>query len=200
MKDRVEFYFDFSSPYGYFASLRIDRIAERANRVAAWKPIMLGSVFKETGSQPLITIPIKGEYCRKDWDRLGRLYNVPWVLPDPHPITTLAASRAFYWIDEQDPDLAKAFATAAFHAHFGEGRDISPVNAVADVAEPLGISRTALRSALADERWKKRLKDEGGGAIAKGVCGAPFFIVDGEGFWGCDRMEMMEKWMAEGGW
>ena len=200
MTDDLEFYFDFSSPYGYFASHRVDAVARAGGRRAAWKPIMLGAVMKVSGVKPLTQVPLKGEYSRHDWVRLGRLFGVPWVLPDPFPITTLAAARAFYWLDADDPDLAKDFAKAAFHAYFGEGRDITPAEVVADVAAPFGVDRDALLAAVQDPQWKQRLVDEGNRAVERGVCGSPFFIVDGEGFWGCDRLLMVETWMTEGGW
>ena len=196
----LEFYFDFSSPYGYFASKLVDDVAAEAGRRTVWKPIMLGSIFKKTGSQPLSTIPIKGEYSLHDWDRLGRLLGVPWVLPESFPATTLAASRAFYWLDDQDSTTARAFAKATFHSFFGEGRDITSAEAVADLAAPIGIDRSDLLSAVGHSKWKRRLIEEGDSAIEQGVCGSPFFIVDGEGFWGCDRLDMVKMWMLKGGW
>ncbi len=200
MIEPLEFYFDFSSPYGYFASLKVDELAAGGGRVAVWKPIMIGAAFKESGNRPLVDQPLKGAYCKHDWDRMGRAMGVPWVLPDPFPITTLAAARAFYWLDDDDPALAKKFARAAYHAYFGEGRDITAAETVAAVAAPLGIDGDALVAAVADPAIKQRLKTETNGAIAKGVCGSPFFIVDGEGFWGSDRMWRIKKWMKGGGW
>ncbi len=73
MTDTIEFYFDFSLPYGYFASVQVDGLAAKFGRTVAWKPIMIGAAFKETGSRPLIEQPIKGDYCRHDWQRLPRL-------------------------------------------------------------------------------------------------------------------------------
>ena len=55
-------------------------------------------------------------------------------------------------------------------------------------------------AAVQDPQWKQRLIDEGTTAVERGVCGSPFFIVDGEGFWGCDRLLMVQTWMTEGGW
>jgi len=199
MTDTIEFYFDFSSPYGYFASFKVDELAEHAGREAVWKPIMIGAAFKESGNVPLIEQPLKGAYCIHDWERMANAMDVPWVLPDPFPIATLAAARAFYWLDDDDPDTAKAFAKAAYHAYFGEERDISSADVVAEIAEPLGVGGDALRSAVADPAAKERLKMETNDAIGKGVCGSPFFIVDGEGFWGSDRMWMVKKFM-QGGW
>jgi 2-hydroxychromene-2-carboxylate isomerase len=196
----VEFWFDFSSPYGYFASHRIDAIAETAGRTAVWKPFMLGATFQLTGARPLSTVPLKGSYSLHDWDRLGRYYGVPWTLPDPFPIATLAAARVYYWLAERDAAAAKRFAKACFHAYFGEGQTIEPMDAVAAIAESLGISGDEAAAAARAPEWKAALKTVGEKAVSKGVCGSPFVIVDGEGFWGDDRLVMVAEWLLRGGW
>ena len=200
MPDALEFYFDFSSPYGYFASLKIDALAAEFGRQTVWKPIMLGAVMKETGNRPLAQQPIKDAYCVHDWQRLARFMAAPWVLPDPFPIATLAAARAYWWLLDDQPAAAKNLAKAAFHAYFGTGRDITAAETVADLAQPLGIERDALLSAIQDPAIKTRLKAETTGAMERGVCGSPFFIVDGEAFWGSDRLWMIKRWLKRGGW
>ena len=200
MANAIEFYFDFSSPYGYFASVRIDDLAARFGRRVAWKPIMIGAAFKESGNRPLVEQPIKGDYSRHDWRRLARLLDVAWVLPEPFPIATLAAARAFWWLAEGDAALAKRFARAAFHAYFADGRDISKAETVAEVAASLDIDGPALLAAVRDPAIKERLKRETDEAIKRGVFGSPFVFVDGEGFWGADRLWMVERWLERGGW
>ena len=66
----IDFYFDFSSPYGYLASQKINAIAEKHDRGVNWKPILLGAIFKITGSQPLANMPLKGDYSVHD--KIGR--------------------------------------------------------------------------------------------------------------------------------
>ena len=199
MANAIEFYFDFSSPYGYFASVRIDDLAARFGRRVAWKPIMIGAAFKESGNRPLVEQPIKGDYSRHDWRRLARLLDVAWVLPEPFPIATLAAARAFWWLAEGDAALAKRFARAAFHAYFADGHDISKAETVAEVAASLDIDGPALLAAVRDPAIKERLKRETDEAIKRGVFGSPFVFVDGEGFWGADRLWMVERWLERGG-
>lgn len=200
MSADLEFYFDFSSPYGYFASLRVDRVAEAAGRQTVWKPFLLGVVFKDTGARPLAQVPLKGPYSIHDWHRLARYQGCPWVLPDPFPIPTQAAARAFYWLESTDAELAKRFARACYHAYFGEGRSIMAPQAVADVGASLGIAPDDLLDAVAASGWKDKLKEETEAAIRRGVFGSPFFFVDGEGFWGSDRLDMVAEWLARGGW
>ena len=69
-----------------------------------------------------------------------------------------------------------------------------------DVAEAGGADRSALTMALEDPAIKERAKREVDAAIAAGVFGSPYFVVDGEPFWGVDRMPMLEQWIRTGGW
>lgn len=196
----IQFWFDFSSPYGYFASHRIGRIAADAGRSVVWKPFMLASVFKETGARPMLEVPLKGTYCLHDWDRLGRLYGLPWALPERFPIAATAATRAFYWIEANAPELAERFARACFDAYYGAGRNLMRAEVLASIAEALGIDSAALLAAVEQPQWKERAKDEGSEAVRRGVVGSPYFIADGEGFWGHDRLDMLAEWLRRGTW
>lgn len=200
MSGPIEFYFDLSSPYGYFAAQKIDAIAADFDRTVVWKPIMLGAAMQVTGAQPLAKIPLKGDYCRRDWERLAAYMDVPWKLPDPFPIATLAASRAFYWLTDDDEALAKKLALAAYDKYFGQGIDISNAEVIADLAEPLGVDRDALLAAVQEPDVKQRLKDETQAALDAGVFGSPFIVIDGEQFWGSDRFWMIRRWLKSGGW
>ncbi len=196
----LDFYFEFASPYGYLASLRIDAIAAAHGREVTWRPIMLGAALKLTGSLPNVQAPLKREYLLRDVPRFARLLDAPLVFPPVLPMNSLAASRAYWWLFEQDEDLAKGLAQAIYHAHWGEGRDLSAPEAVAEVAATLGIDRGELLAAVQDPRIKARLKEETDRSIARGVFGSPFVFVDDEPFWGADRLDQVERWLATGGW
>jgi 2-hydroxychromene-2-carboxylate isomerase len=200
MANPIDFYFDFSSPYGYFASSRIDALAAKHGRSVIWRPILLGVVFKITGQQPLPTIPLKGNYAQHDLVRLARLFGLPYKTPSKFPVSGTAPSRAFYWVGDKDPALAKKLAQALYHAYFAEDRDISNPEVTANVAAKLGIDRDRLLQALNDPAVKERLKTEVDAAIERGVFGSPFIVVDKEPFWGSDRLDQVEKWLATGGW
>jgi len=200
MAEPIEFYFEFASPYGYLASTQIDALAARHGRTALWHPIMLGAAFKETGARPLTETPLKGPYLLHDVPRFARLLGVPLRLPPVMPMNSLAASRACIWLEEADPAQAKPLARALLHAHWGEGRDLSSPEAVAEVAAGLAIDRGALLAAVADQRIKNRLKEQTQAAIERGVFGSPFVFVDGEPFWGADRLAQIEAWLSRGGW
>jgi 2-hydroxychromene-2-carboxylate isomerase len=196
----IDFYFDFSSPYGYIASQIVDDMEERIGRPVKWRPTLLGVVFKLTGQAPLVDVPMKGEYSRRDFVRSARLHKVPYVQPGKFPIGTLAACRAFYWADDRDSARARAFAKALYRAYFTEGKDIGAPATVIDIARSVELDAAALAVALEDPTLKDRTKREVDAAVAAGVFGAPFFVVDGEAFWGVDRMPMVEEWIRTGGW
>ena len=200
MPQPLDFYFDFSSPYGYFAATRIEDVAARHGRQVNWRPILLGVVFKQTGQQPLAQIPLKGEYSMRDLPRSARWFNVPFKMPSRFPIAGTAASRAYYWAQDHDPVLAKRLALALYQAYFVEDRDISVPEVTADVAGEVGLARVDLLSALSDAPVKERLKREVEAAMARGVFGSPYVIVDNEPFWGSDRLDQVERWLATGGW
>lgn len=196
----IEFYFEFSSPYGYIASQLVADLERRSGRAVAWKPFLLGPVFKATGQAPLVDIPLKGDYSRRDFARSARFHGVPFRMPARFPIGTVAAVRAFYWANDRDPARARALADALYRAYFVDGRDISEPATVLEIARGVGLDVPALEAALADPALKERAKSEVEAAMARGVFGSPFFFVDGEPFWGSDRIPMIEEWIKRGGW
>jgi 2-hydroxychromene-2-carboxylate isomerase len=162
--------------------------------------MLLGPVFKLTGGAPLMSIPLKGEYSKRDFARSARMHKLPFRFPDNFPINTVAACRAFYWVNDRDPAKAKELAKALYRAYFADNHDISSAAAVVDIARSLGIDATALAAALDDPAVKERTKGEVDAAISRGVFGSPYFVIDGEPFWGVDRMPMAEEWVKTGGW
>ena len=196
----IEFWFDFSSGYAHFAAHGIDDLAARVGRSVVWRPYMLGVAFKHTGARGLSGTPMKGDYARRDWARLSRQLGIPFRIPDGHPIPALPASRAYYWLDERFPDVCHEFARCAFRAYFADGVDMTLPANVAALAGPLGVPVADLEAGLASPPIKDRVKAVSAEAIEKGVFGSPFFLVDGEPFWGWDRMPMLEQWLSSGGW
>lgn len=198
-KPPIEFYFDFSSPYGYLASTRINALAAHHQRRVTWRPVLLGPMFKAAGTAPLMHVPLKGPYSVRDFARSARFIHVPYKQPEPFPIATHNAARAFYWLHDRDPLRAVKLAQACYATYFGQGVDITSPDKVADIAASLGEERAAVLSAMADPAVKDRLRAEVDAALAKGVFGSPFIIVDGEPFWGNDRLDQVDAWLATGG-
>jgi 2-hydroxychromene-2-carboxylate isomerase len=199
-KAPIDFYFDLSSPYGCLASQKIEALAHRHDRSVEWHPILLGVVFKKTGTGPLTEIPLKGEYSKRDFLRSARFHGLPqFEMPARFPIPTQVPARLLTWVKRVAPGRMVPATKAFFHAYFYKHVDISdPEHAVALLA-PFGIEGHAAHAALADPAVKDALRAEVDGAIERGVFGSPYFIVDGEPFWGLDRLDQLERWLVTGG-
>jgi 2-hydroxychromene-2-carboxylate isomerase len=122
------------------------------------------------------------------------------VLPEGFPMATQAAGRAFYWLDGRDPGKARDLAKALYRAAFAQGRNISPRETVAAVGAEIGLDRDVVLAAIEDPAVKERLRAETESAIARGIFGSPFVIIDGEPFWGNDRLGDVRDWLKTGGW
>lgn len=196
----IVFYFDYSSPYGYLASQRIDALAAKHGRTADWKPFLMGAVFKTTGTRPLVEVPLKGDYTRLDMARAARALGIPFVVPPGFPFASVAAARASYWAKDHAPDKAGSLMQALIRKAWAEGGDISAPEPVLATAATVGIDPERLAAALNDPAVKDRLRQEVEQAVALGVFGSPYVLVDGEPFWGHDRLDVVDRWLATGGW
>ena len=196
----IDFYFDFSSPYGFLAAQKIEALGEKYGRPVDWHPMLLGVVFKETGAAPLTMVPLKGDYSRRDFERSARFHGIPgFRMPSKFPIASQAPARIVLWAKTRDPALAVRVLKAMYRAFFTEGLDISDPGVAASVATREGLDAAEARAAVDDPAMKDALKREVEQAIARGVFGSPFVIVDGEPFWGLDRFDQIERWLVTGG-
>jgi 2-hydroxychromene-2-carboxylate isomerase len=199
MASDIDFYFDFSSPYGYFAATRIDALAAKYGRKVKWHPVLLGIVFKKSGAAPLTLVPLKGEYSRHDFARSARFHGIPFNMPSVFPIASQNAARVMLWLQNQGKeDQAIAFAKAVYQAFFVDGQDISDLTKLQSVMAAQGLDVTATTKAINEPAIKEQLKKEVEQAIERGVFGSPYMIVDGEPFWGFDRFEQLEALLKNG--
>ena len=200
-KAPVDFWFDFSSPYGYLMSERIDDLAARFGRKVRWHPILLGVVLKAAGSAPLtLQAPARAAYWQLDFARSARFMGIPYRHPTRFPLATQHAARAYYWLHGQDCTLARHFAHAVFRALFVDDVDISAAGNRARNCRKTGGRPQPPRSRAAEARKSRRgSKDEVDRALEIGVFGSPYVLVDGEAFFGADRLPQIEKWLETGG-
>jgi 2-hydroxychromene-2-carboxylate isomerase len=199
MTAAIDFYFDFSSPYGFLASQKIEALAERHGRIVDWHPVLLGVIFKETAMAPLTMIPLKGDYSRRDFERSARFHGISFRMPSKFPISSQVPSRIVLWQKATDPTLAVRVAKALYRAYFLGDIDISDPDAAVAVAAKEGVDANVAGAAIVEPAIKDQLRREIEQAMARGVFGSPFIIVDGEPFWGLDRFDQIERWLASGG-
>ena len=202
MDRSLDFYFDFISPFGYLASLRVDEMATRHGRECRWQSMLLGvSVLKVMGMRPLTEIPLKGDYLSVDLARYLRRHKLTLARTRKiAPSNPIPAGRTFHWIDQHDQALAKTVAKAILDAYWHKGEDIGSTDAVIAIARHAGADADALQQGLASGEADRLLRAAVDRSLARGVFGSPFFIVDGEPFFGLEKMELVDEWLASGGW
>jgi 2-hydroxychromene-2-carboxylate isomerase len=198
----LDFYFDIISPFGYFASLRIDALGARYHRTVQWKPLLIGvTVLKVMGSRPLLEIPLKGDYIVREAERYMRRHGLKLERGiRGAPMNPLPVMRSLAWLTENATQDASRFAGACFDAYWREGRDLSVADEIARAAEIAGLDRATIDSLAASRSDGDPLRRQVDAAIARGVFGSPFFFVDDEPFFGVTSMETLEAWLDSGGW
>ena len=195
----IAFYFDFSSPYSYIASEWIEALAARHGRTVDWHAMLLGASFQVTDIRTPVSFPLKREYTLRDFERSARFAGVPLKMPETFPIATQNAARVFWWLHDIDgADRAVAWARHALRALFARGVNLSDAAALRGLCAEFGLDAAQAESAWNDPQRKARLKAVNDAAIAVGVFGAPFFVIDGEPFWGNDRRPQIERWLESG--
>lgn len=199
MMQAIEFWFDFVSPYAYIAAQSVEQLAARYGRTVNWQPVLLGAVFRETGSGPLtMRPPVMANYFRHDFERSARFAGQSLRLPDNFPVSTHNTARVCLWLKQQAPHLTGEFVRRVTSAYFNGDVPVNDPAWLADVVSGLGLDGQSAIAACADPHWKDALRDQCETAIARGIFGAPWIVVDGESFWGNDRLPQVERWLAQG--
>jgi 2-hydroxychromene-2-carboxylate isomerase len=196
----LDFWYDFASTYSYPAALRIEALATAAGVSVSWRPFLLGPLFQRQGwnDSPFNLYPARGRYMWRDLERLCARNGLPFRHPSGFPRNSLLAAR-IACLDETQPVLP-SLTRALFLANFADDRDIGDPEVVGQVLDELraerpGLQDTARLLARAVEPANKdRLRARTEAAWGQGLFGAPSFVVEGELFWGQDRMAEALAW------
>ncbi len=194
MKKKVEFYFDFGSPYSYLAYKALPAIAAATDAEIDWRPMLLGGVFKATGNHSPAEIPAKSAWMHRDMQRWAERYGAPFRLNPHFPINTLVLMRGAVSM-QGGPDFLR-YVETIFNAMWRDGRNLGDAQALAAVLTQAGFDAAAFRALIEDEAVKARLKRVTEEAVARGVFGAPTFFVGAEMFWGQDRLDFVAQALA----
>lgn len=198
---RLGFYFDFISPYGWIGAERIGTLARRFGRLVDWHPILLKMTVVQTmGLPPPLRTPLKGPYMRHDISRSLRFHGLQLAADARFDFSPLKAACAVLWAREIAPERVEALVLALYRAHWTGGRDISDSATVLDIVDGCGLSRPDAAAMLDGDTHRQALVAQTDAAMAAGIFGSPSVVIDGEMFWGSDRLSMVERWLDTGGW
>jgi 2-hydroxychromene-2-carboxylate isomerase len=189
----VEFFFDVGSPASYLAWTQLPRIAEETKATIAWRPMLLGGVFKATGNSSPVTIPAKGRWMNGDLQRWAQRYGVSFSLNPHFPINTLTLMRGAAGMQMREPARFLAYVDAIERSMWQSPRDLGDADVLVATLREAGFDPAAFAALVADPDVKARLIATTEEAVARGVFGAPTFFVGEEMFFGQDRLEFVRE-------
>jgi 2-hydroxychromene-2-carboxylate isomerase len=195
----IDFWFDFASPYGYFMSETIDALAAQHGRRVRWRPVLLFAVLRTLELPAPLENAVKRDYMQRDFERSARFLGVAYRLPDGFPATTQHAARAFYLLERDAPETAVPFAHRAMRGYFREsaalGDLLQVARWVAEAAPQMGDAES-IAGLIAADTPKALLADAVQEAVRARVFGSPLVVIDGEPFFGVDRLPQIEARLA----
>jgi len=185
----LAFWFDFASPYAYFALDGVERLAQEHGRAVLWRPLLLWAALKAQGAPSPMDPPAKRAYFLADIARSAAFHGVAYRAPSRFPLSSHKAARLFYGLGAGP--LARAVGRDVFESYFAADADISDAATLAEIAGRHGVSRADALAATEDEAGRRGLEQANAAAVAAGVCGSPWIVLDGEAFFGADRLPQL---------
>jgi len=199
MAKHVDYYFSLNSPWAYLGSRRFERLLARHGATVAVKPVDFGRIFPESGGLPLPKRAPQRQAYRmselKRWrDHLGEpLVLEPAAFPSPEAERlqlVLAARRT------EGQEAAMRLAHAFMNALWGDNLNVRDQAVLDTVASGVGFDPAALRTVAATDDLLAEYAADTAEALGRGVFGAPSYVIDGEIFWGQDRLDFVERALA----
>ena len=188
MNAPLRFYFDFASPYAYFALRPLRALAKEHGRNIEYRPMLLWAILKAHGIAAPFDAPVKRAYFIADMVRSAAFHGTPYRHPAKLPVSSHLAARLYYAVVEQRPESAQTLVRDVFDALFARGEDITLAGVLGALATAQGLDLETVREAMEGRIGRQHLAEVIDQAIADDVCGSPYMIVDGEGFFGADRL------------
>jgi 2-hydroxychromene-2-carboxylate isomerase len=186
----VEFWFEFGSNYSYLSVMRIEDEARRLGVRVAWKPFLLGPIFRALGMEnsPFVLQKEKAAYVQRDMARLCRKYGLsPWAQPSVFPRLGVLPLRIVL-LGAEKPWVG-AFCRKVMELNFALDQDINHPEQMAPILTALSLPSSDILEQAQSDPTKTRLREQTDEARARGIFGAPTFFVGTEMFWGNDRLD-----------
>jgi len=192
MSKQLEFYFDFGSPTAYLAYKRLQQLHDQYGLQVAYRPMLLGGVFKATGNNSPVAVPAKGKYMlEQDLPRFARRYGLNLNFNPHFPINTLNLMRGA--IAAEQLGCFEAYAEAVYDAVWVQQLDMGDPAVVKEALTAAGLDADALLQQSQDPAVKAQLVSNTEAAVARGVFGAPTMFMEGQMYFGQDRLDFVEQ-------
>ena len=192
-KRTVEYFFDVGSPTAYLAWTQLPRIAAETGATIAWRPMLLGGVFKATGNASPVTVPAKGRWMNDDIARWARRYGVKFAFNPHFPINTLTLMRGATGLLMRRPADFPRYVDVVERAMWEAPKNLGDPAVLAATLTEAGFDAEEFIALVADPEVKGKLVATTEEAVARGVFGAPTFFVGDAMFFGQDRLDFVRE-------
>lgn len=189
----VDLYFDYVSPYPWIASHQLGELRESTAVKFCFVPVLFAALLDHHSNMGPAEIPAKRRYTFQDTQRWAVHLGLKFRSPPTHPFNPLKPLRVTSAID--DDGLREALAVKLLDAAWSEGRGINSDSVIDEVASGIGLNGQGLLGKAHTVEIKERLRLQTEHAIKAGVLGVPSFVVDGEVFWGHDRLGLLKEYL-----
>lgn len=192
----LQIWFEFASTYSYLTVARAEALLRSRNIDFEWQPFLLGPIFRARGleTSPFVLDPIKGANMWRDLERRSERHGLPFTRPPLFPMNGLRAARIMTAALHEP--WCGAFARAVFAAQFARGEDIATEHVLTRALADCGADPGRWLASAEEATTKAELRERTERASRLGIFGAPSFTVDGELFWGDDRLEDAIGWIS----
>jgi 2-hydroxychromene-2-carboxylate isomerase len=200
MGKKLEFFYDCSSPWTYLAFTKVPAVAERCGADLVWKPILVGGLFNtvnpsvyESRANP---VKVKARYYAKDLQDWARYYGIRIGNPTVFPVNSVKAMRGAFVALEHGKIIP--YSRRVFENYWGGDRDISQDAVLRDIVREVGLDEREYFAKIASDEYKAKLRANTDELIERGGFGSPTMFVDGEMFFGNDRLALVEHALERG--
>jgi len=189
----LQFWFELASPYSYIAAMRVETECARAGVQVEYRPFLLGPIFTELHGikdSPFNVQPVRGRYMWRDVERICAKRALPWRRPSVFPRNSVLPAR----VALSSGAAIAAVTRAIFLANFAHDQDISDPAVLVPLIDAAGGDGMRAVELAQTQEMKDRLRASTDEARRLGIFGAPDFVVNGELFFGQDRLEDAIEW------
>lgn len=188
---RLEYFFDYVSPYSYLADSQVPALVQRSGAEIVHRPMLLGGVMQATGNKPPAAVPAKGRYLNVDIARWLARYGLELKFNPHFPVNTVKAMRGALVALEEGS--FPAYHAALFRAMWRDEKNLADPEVLGSVVDAAGLDGAKLLSRIEEPAVKEQLKANTAEAVERGAFGAPTFFVGDEMFFGNDRLDFLEE-------
>lgn len=192
-RDALVFFFDFASPYAYFAFDQCIAISAEFGVPLDLRLVLVWAILRDQGIPPPLDSAARKAYFAEDMPRSAAFYGLPYAHPEDMPISTHLAARL--WLGHSS-ERRKDLAQAVFQARFVDGRDIRDRSILADIAKGIGTASDDAMKFMDSPENRDTLIANVSQAVTAGAPGVPFFTWRGEKFFGAHRLPQL-RWRLE---